>query len=1241
MAQSAIQTYVQQLYRNILQRDADIEGTSYWTSLAEGKLSSVDMAYNFIASAEAQKVVALLRLYDVFFNRAADSAGLKYWAGQMRDGISMREIAVNFTQSSEFHTKYGNASTAEYVEALYGNLFMRSSDPSGKAYWVEMIDSGKISRADAAVEFTVSREAKSTMGAATHFAEAYLALRSAGKVEPTTAEVDAIANKSLADAIAHAQTIKGTVQNGIIESASVFRDANGDLLPDASSDSATTDASGNFTLVGGYGDIVVMGGKDATTGKDNDKVLTTVTGNSAKVMVTPLTTIVNAMVAQGMNAADAVKKLNMALGLDAGIDLLSFNHTEVAIASGSSAAEHKNAVAVKGAIAQITILMENAAGLIKGAAGSATSLDAAAITGSVARALAEKIIAATAQVSSSQGTAIVSLDSQAVIRNVMNAAAGKVGATGAAGLPANVLSKIAGLANDAAQVIGELNATVAATVKNVNIASNGVNIDAGKVIDVFSIIAKTESLGQDKVQALMISGAESGSLLTAVTRYTGSNLGTAIRAEQIGEIAKGVKGTEGGTTIDQIIPPLPTPPSPPEYVPDPVFTVTESATGSKIWTLSTGNGNVVVTDDGTNYVFTPTSGTAKSIAKTALDEVVVSTITLSGGASVLKNITKITGAVTITDSGSVAAADLKSIETATTGLVNATSVTSISSSLADATLLLVTKEGTSGDKIDMRSDVAVVSSEAGTVAAADLLTLDGKTTGNISLLSATELSGTLANVKAIASAKGTGANQFALKSDVAVTLNDTATVSAADLMTVDAATTGNVSAINASTLSGTVADVKTVSAAVGAGANQYNLKTDFAVTLTDTATVASADLTILDGRTNANISLVNASTISGSLSSVKTIVSAKGTGTNQFDFNSNFHAILSGPIVTADINTIDGANGTGTITFNGTADGANTADVLNFAGVTGAITINGNDGTDTITGGNSADVIFGGLGADTLTGGSGADIFAYNGNELKATGMDQITDFNTSQDKVRVFLSGSNIDAAFGMTNGVGNGALLATKKAGNIHVDAWTEHPGDVKYVYIFTKDSTGNGAPEAIYLNIGNITVTHALFEFNLTGTDNNDTLKGGAAADTINGGKGADTLSGNGGADTFVFVGTAGAATSGGTFGQADAISDFVAGTDKLQFSDVTEILSAQQSTVQTAVTALTAGASATAIATAMATANTTSLGVSFAVFEGNTYVLFERTGSSTGVAADDIFIKLTGVSALPTFASDVVA
>lgn len=158
-------------------------------------------------------------------------------------------------------------------------------------------------------------------------------------------------------------------------------------------------------------------------------------------------------------------------------------------------------------------------------------------------------------------------------------------------------------------------------------------------------------------------------------------------------------------------------------------------------------------------------------------------------------------------------------------------------------------------------------------------------------------------------------------------------------------------------------------------------------------------------------------------------------------------------------------------------------------------------------------------------------------------------------------------------------------------------------------------------------------------LKGGAGTDLLGGGQSADTLNGGQGTDILTGAAGADVFSFTATAGAASNGATFGTFDTVTDFVVGTDKLQFAGVTEVVSGQQTAVQASVTALTAGSTAAAIATAMATANTTNLGVSFAVFEGNTYVLYEGSGAGTGVVANDVFIKLASVASGATFAGDL--
>lgn len=179
-------------------------------------------------------------------------------------------------------------------------------------------------------------------------------------------------------------------------------------------------------------------------------------------------------------------------------------------------------------------------------------------------------------------------------------------------------------------------------------------------------------------------------------------------------------------------------------------------------------------------------------------------------------------------------------------------------------------------------------------------------------------------------------------------------------------------------------------------------------------------------------------------------------------------------------------------------------------------------------------------------------------------------------------------------------------------------------------TADSTITGTVNADILAGGSGNDT-------LSGLSGDDTINGGAGDDIIYGGTGADIMTGGAGADTFVFDATVGANSTGITSG--DVITDFTVDTDKLFFDGVTAVASVQQTAVQAAVTAL-AGATTTQIAAVMAATNKTSLGVSFAVYGGDTYVYYQTTGGATASAADDVFIKLTGVASGFTFGTTVV-
>ncbi len=113
-------------------------------------------------------------------------------------------------------------------------------------------------------------------------------------------------------------TISGNVADGYIAGATVFADANGNGVADPGEATATTDANGGYTLVGGSGILVATGGTDVSTGLAFTGRFEAPEGSKA---ITPLTTLIVAM-GGTQAAADQLKK---AFGLSSAIDITQFD----------------------------------------------------------------------------------------------------------------------------------------------------------------------------------------------------------------------------------------------------------------------------------------------------------------------------------------------------------------------------------------------------------------------------------------------------------------------------------------------------------------------------------------------------------------------------------------------------------------------------------------------------------------------------------------------------------------------------------------------------------------------------------------------------------------------------------------------------------------------------------------------------------------------------------------------------
>src|SRR5580658_589612 len=98
-------------------------------------------------------VTSIEGLYIGYFGRAADPAGLNYWLGQEAAGLSDTQIASSFAVQAETMALYPALATpilldssptaeANFINAIYMNLFGHAADTAGLSYWQGQLTAG-------------------------------------------------------------------------------------------------------------------------------------------------------------------------------------------------------------------------------------------------------------------------------------------------------------------------------------------------------------------------------------------------------------------------------------------------------------------------------------------------------------------------------------------------------------------------------------------------------------------------------------------------------------------------------------------------------------------------------------------------------------------------------------------------------------------------------------------------------------------------------------------------------------------------------------------------------------------------------------------------------------------------------------------------------------------------------------------------------------------------------------------
>lgn len=235
-----------------------------------------------------------------------------------------------------------------------------------------------------------------------------------------------------------------------------------------------------------------------------------------------------------------------------------------------------------------------------------------------------------------------------------------------------------------------------------------------------------------------------------------------------------------------------------------------------------------------------------------------------------------------------------------------------------------------------------------------------------------------------------------------------------------------------------------------------------------------------------------------------------------------------------------------------------------ISGGGGPNTISGLAGNDVLFGNGGNDVLDGGAGINTLGGGDGDDRLIVatagsgtnlqGGEGLDTVAISGIVTLGAVSELERIELSAGSHLMLTGAQFAGGFAATSTLAGIGTITIDmtagtAFNASAMTLQIMSSITFTINGSAAADVIKTNANTVNTVN--------GGAGNDQIRGGLLTDTINGGDNNDKIIGYGGAD--VLTGGAGAdqfrylfASDSGTGANADRITDFLSGTDRLNFA-----------------------------------------------------------------------------------------
>ncbi|HWB10387.1 MAG TPA: DUF4214 domain-containing protein [Pirellulales bacterium] len=150
------QNWVQEVYRDVFHRQAEMQGLDYWVGELTQGTSRAEVAYQMVkvASFEEFQRDAVAGLYEQYLGRAPDTAGLTYWAGYLYGGGTIEGLSQALVSSPEYWQARGGGTVDGFLDALFRDALGRPIDQAALTYFGGLMAGGASAADVAEVVFT-------------------------------------------------------------------------------------------------------------------------------------------------------------------------------------------------------------------------------------------------------------------------------------------------------------------------------------------------------------------------------------------------------------------------------------------------------------------------------------------------------------------------------------------------------------------------------------------------------------------------------------------------------------------------------------------------------------------------------------------------------------------------------------------------------------------------------------------------------------------------------------------------------------------------------------------------------------------------------------------------------------------------------------------------------------------------------------------------------------------------------